>query len=105
MSAKDIYAGARWSHELAKQISKSNFGILCVTRESMNKPWIMFEAGGLAKSLDEGCVIPLLVDLEGEGGARVRSGRWKVGGPRLSDFNIPDLTPTSDSTPPRDLPV
>lgn len=30
----------------------------------MNKPWLLFEAGGLAKSLDEGCVIPLLVDLE-----------------------------------------
>ena len=64
MSAKDLYAGTRWSHELSKQLSESNFGILCVTRDSMNKPWLLFEAGGLAKSLDEGSVIPLLIDLE-----------------------------------------
>lgn len=30
----------------------------------MEKPWLLFEAGGLAKSLDDGCVIPLLVDID-----------------------------------------
>lgn len=64
ISSKDIRAGSRWPIELAKLLDESQFGILCVTRENMNAPWLLFEAGALSKSLDEGRVIPYLLDLE-----------------------------------------
>lgn len=63
-SQSDIAAGERWGTEVAKELEGSNFGIICVTRENVNAPWILFEAGALAKLMQEGRVIPLLLDIE-----------------------------------------
>jgi hypothetical protein len=64
LSEKDIDAGERWAQTIAKELESSNFGIICITRENAASPWIVFEAGSLAKSLEEGRVIPLLLDVE-----------------------------------------
>jgi hypothetical protein len=64
LSESDIAAGERWAQSVAKQLETSNFGIICVTRENVAAPWILFEAGSLAKSLEGSRVIPLLLDLE-----------------------------------------
>lgn len=60
----DIAAGQRWSETVAQQLDGSNFGISCVTQENLSAPWLLFEAGALAKSMDESRVIPLLLGLE-----------------------------------------
>lgn len=64
LSKSDIQAGDRWSIEVAKGLESCNFGVLCITRENLMSPWILFEAGALAKSMEEGRVIPLLLDLD-----------------------------------------
>jgi len=64
LSKSDIAAGERWGIEVAKELDGSNFGIICLTRENINAPWILFEAGALAKLMQEGRVIPLLLDVE-----------------------------------------
>jgi hypothetical protein len=64
MSQNDIAAGERWSTELATELESSNFGIISVTPENVSEAWIVFEAGSLAKSLQESKVIPLLLNLE-----------------------------------------
>jgi len=64
LSKSDIQAGERWSIEIAKELENCNFGVLCITRENLVSPWILFEAGALAKSMQEGRVIPLLFDLD-----------------------------------------
>jgi len=64
LSEADIEAGQRWADAVAKELETCNFGILCVTRENLNSPWVLFEAGALAKSLEGGRVIPLLLDLD-----------------------------------------
>lgn len=64
VSQSDIDAGDRWAAEVAKELDASNFGIICVTSENVSSPWILFEAGALSKSMQEGRVIPLLLDLE-----------------------------------------
>lgn len=67
MSNADIDAGDRWAQSVANELSASNFGIVCVTPENVNSPWILFESGALAKSLESGRVIPILLDLDFSG--------------------------------------
>ena len=64
LSEADIEAGDRWAEEVAKELADANFGIICVTRENVGSPWVLFEAGALAKSMQGSKVIPLLLDLE-----------------------------------------
>lgn len=64
MSEVDIAAGGRWEVEIAKELEAANFGITCVTRDNVSAPWLLFEAGALAKSLQHSRVIPLLMDLD-----------------------------------------
>ncbi len=64
VSEADIGAGDRWASEVGKELESSNFGIICLTRENIESQWILFEAGSLAKSLQESKVIPLLLDLD-----------------------------------------
>lgn len=64
VSQSDIEAGERWGIEVAKELESSNFGVICVTRENLTSPWLLFESGALAKSMQDGRVIPLLLDLD-----------------------------------------
>jgi hypothetical protein len=64
LSEADVAAGERWAQAVAKELEACNFGIICVTRENVGSPWVLFEAGSLAKSLQGSRVIPLLLDLE-----------------------------------------
>jgi hypothetical protein len=45
-------------------LSISDIGIICLTRDNTENPWIPFEAGALSKSIDKGRVCTLLFDLE-----------------------------------------
>ena len=63
MSAKDIDAGARWNREIQDRLTSSHFGVICLTRENMNSPWILFEAGAIAKTITDTFVCPYLIDL------------------------------------------
>ncbi len=64
LSETDVAAGERWAEAIAKELEASNFGIICITRENVASPWILFEAGSLAKSFKGSLVVPLLLDLE-----------------------------------------
>ena len=64
LSEKDIAAGDRWTLEVGKGLDQSQFGIICLTRENLNAPWILFEAGALSKFLATSTVCPYLLDLE-----------------------------------------
>lgn len=66
-SSSDIEAGERWATEIGQELEQSNFGIVCVTPENVQSPWIHFEAGALAKSLTASRVVPLLLKLEFSG--------------------------------------
>ena len=60
VSASDIEKGARWLKEISEKLDKTNFGILCLTPENINEPWILFEAGALSKALGTASVCPIL---------------------------------------------
>lgn len=52
MSRHDLESGTRWSLQLAKELDDSNFGIICLTPDNLNNPWLLFEAGALTKYTD-----------------------------------------------------
>ena len=59
-SPDDIAKGARWSTEIAKELEASRVGLLIITPRNQDAPWLLFEAGALAKNLDRSKVCPLL---------------------------------------------
>jgi TIR domain len=60
----DIEKGARWNGEISKELEASRVGLLFLTPENLEAPWLMFEAGALAKNLDRSRVCPILFGLE-----------------------------------------
>lgn len=51
-SPDDIKKGENWDSKLTNELQSSNFGIVCLTPENVQAPWIHFEAGALSKTLD-----------------------------------------------------
>lgn len=47
-----IDKGTRGNEEIAKALESTGVGLLCLTRENLDAPWIHYEAGALAKSHD-----------------------------------------------------
>lgn len=64
VSSEDIDMGDRWSIDIAKELEDSFFGILCVTRDNLTAPWLIFEAGALSKTIDKSFVCPFLFDIK-----------------------------------------
>lgn len=64
ISSHDVDRGALWYTEISKTLADSQFGILCLTPENKTEPWILFEAGALAKGIEENRVCTLLIDLK-----------------------------------------
>lgn len=64
VSSEDIDKGARWSTDIAKELEASACGILCVTRDNIDAPWLNFEAGALSKTIDKSRVSPFLFALK-----------------------------------------
>lgn len=64
VSSEDIDKGARWSTDIAKELENSTFGILCVTKENLEAPWLSFEAGALSKTMEKAFVTPFLFDIK-----------------------------------------
>jgi hypothetical protein len=49
LSTEDIRKGKRWRATIAKQLSLSNFGIICLAPGNLEAPWLLYEAGALSK--------------------------------------------------------
>lgn len=64
VSTRDIDRGALWFNEINGQLQEATVGIICLTQQNKNQPWILFEAGALAKGLSTSRVLTLLIDLE-----------------------------------------
>lgn len=64
LSSADISAGARWGADMARQLEATKFGILCLTPDNLEAPWVHFEAGALSKMVESAFVCPYLVGVE-----------------------------------------
>src|ERR1035441_9789565 len=64
LSKEGIEKGSIWFGAIEEALKETSVGVICLTRENMVRPWVLFEAGGLNKGLDKTRVCPLLLDLE-----------------------------------------
>ncbi len=64
VSSEDIEKGSRWNTDIAQELKDSTFGLICVTKDNLNAPWLNFEAGALSKTIDNSYVAPLLFDVK-----------------------------------------
>lgn len=63
-SASDIAAGSRFISEIGRSLEGCGMGILCLTADNRDAPWIVFEAGALSKSLSDAFVIPYVLNFD-----------------------------------------
>ena len=61
ISTRGIDRGALWFSSINDELKDTTVGIVCLTHENKNKPWILFEAGALAKGLANSRVCTFLV--------------------------------------------
>lgn len=64
MSEVDIDKGTRWSMDVANQLKEAKMGIICLTPENLDAPWLHFEAGALSKTVEKTYVCPYLFEVE-----------------------------------------
>ena len=63
ISVAHIKPGVRWVDEVSQVLASTKLGILCVTRDNVAAPWMLFEAGCIARELNASRIIPYLLDL------------------------------------------
>ncbi|MCH8969244.1 MAG: toll/interleukin-1 receptor domain-containing protein [Planctomycetes bacterium] len=61
---EDIEKGTKWDSDIARELEESNIGLMCLTRDNIDKAWILFEAGALSKSFEKSRVCTILFDLD-----------------------------------------
>jgi len=59
-SPDDIAKGKNWNAELNQRLKASRIGIIIVTPECREAPWLLYEAGAISSNFDEAHVCPVL---------------------------------------------
>lgn len=60
--SSNVSKGAQWSAELEAALEGTRVGIVCLTRENLSQPWILYEAGALSQ-LPGSRVYTFVIDL------------------------------------------
>jgi len=63
ISTEDIDKGAKWVIKLTGGLRESTYGIICLTPENLEAPWLLFESGAISNSIEEARVSPYLYGL------------------------------------------
>lgn len=63
-SPQDVEKGSFWFQDIHTNLQEASVGILFVTPDNKEKPWLLFEAGALSAKMGKPRVIPLLFELQ-----------------------------------------
>ena len=59
----ELEKGQRWGAEVTSKLQASRIGIVCLTPENLNSPWLLFEAGAISNTVGA-TVCTLLVGVQ-----------------------------------------
>jgi len=60
--ADDRQKGSAWFKKLKDQFNQTDFGIICLGRNNLNAPWLLFETGILTTRFDQKHICTVLID-------------------------------------------
>ena len=60
----DIDKGQRWSQEITSNLEMCDIGIIFLTQENLQRPWILYEAGALSKKARESRAMTFLFEVK-----------------------------------------
>jgi len=53
--------GAAWFKQVKDQFHQTDFGIICISRDNLTAPWLLFETGILATRFDQAHICSVLI--------------------------------------------
>ena len=59
----EIEKGAAWFTKLRKNLDESGAGLICLTPENLQAPWVLFESGAISKSFETPLACTFLLGL------------------------------------------
>jgi len=62
--SSDMDRGVVWFSTINEALADTSTGIVCLTAENLNSPWILFETGSLSNGLTDKRVCTFLIDLK-----------------------------------------
>ena len=62
--SEDVEKGKPWFDQIGDELSRTAYGIVCVTPYNFRAPWINFEAGAISKAVQNSHVTPFLFRVE-----------------------------------------
>ena len=66
LSSNGIDRGAQWFPQINRKLKEVNNGVIFLTRDNLDNPWILFESGAIAKGLEANRIFTFLIDLQPE---------------------------------------
>jgi hypothetical protein len=63
MSSESIEKGTLWFPDLTRELEATRFGVVVLTSENKDSPWLHFEAGVVARAVDQARLAPILFGL------------------------------------------
>jgi len=62
--SSDMDRGIVWFNTVNEALADTNTGVVCLTAENLNSPWILFETGSLSNGLTDKRVCTFLIDIK-----------------------------------------
>src|SRR5215831_3566361 len=62
--SSEIAKGDRWGQVLETELKDAQYGIICLTKYNISKPWLNFESGVLSRFIERPCLTPLLFNID-----------------------------------------
>jgi hypothetical protein len=64
LSPDEVAKGVRWADEAGCELEGSAVGLLFLTPDNLQAPWVMFEAGAMSRDLEACRIFPLLFEVQ-----------------------------------------